>query len=68
MTQKTLGQFGLRIVIGLVLLLALREGLNLFEAVTRIPVAEFWRAIAIAIVCVFLPQALFHFYEIRRRA
>ncbi len=56
-------QFGLRIALGLILLLAAREVLSLFP-----PVSDIAHQIIIGAVGVGLPAVFLHFFEIRRRA
>ena len=55
-------QFGLRIVLGFVLLLAIRDVLSQFP-----PVSGITREIITGVVAVGLPALFLHFFEVRRR-
>jgi len=68
MTCKALSRFGLQFVIGLLLLFPTTVLLNQLEITTRLPVEGFSRGVVILIVCVWMPTAFLHFYEVRRRA
>jgi len=55
-------QFGLRVALGLALLLATRDVLSLFPSVSHVA-----RQIIMGVMAVGLPALLLHFFEIRRR-
>ena len=55
-------QFGLRLALGLVLLLATRDVLDQFP-----PVSDITRQIITGVVAVGLPAVFLHFFEVRRR-
>jgi hypothetical protein len=62
MAKEVNPQFGLRIALGLVLLLAIRDVLSRIP-----PVSDITREIVIGVVAVGLPAVFLHFFEVRRR-
>jgi hypothetical protein len=67
-TPSFFPRLAIQLAVGLVLLFPLSEAMHQFELLTRIPVTGLPRSIVIFVVCGFLPQTFFRFYEIRRRA